>query len=121
MYQVIIILDEARNKSYYHSYVPGDGNIECEELPPYADVNKARACYWDAKAKAWVYDEEKYAEIIAEQEAAKAAQEQAEKEEAAVPSNKELAEAVVELAEGIADIEAGITELAGIVVGGGEA
>lgn len=120
MYHVIIVLDEVRDESYYHSYVAKDGNIECDELPPYADVNKARACYWDADASTWVYDEEKYAELVAEQQAAKAAQEQAKQEAEAVPSNEELAEAVVELAGDISDIEAAITELARIV-GGGEA
>lgn len=108
-YQVIIVLDEAKGKSYYHSYVVSEnttlGNITCTELPPYADVNKAQSCYWDTKAKAWVYDEEKYTELVEEQEAVRTAEEQAKKENAAVPSNKVLAKAVMDLANEIADIE----------------
>ncbi len=54
-YQVIIILDSSRNRSYYQGYIISDdetqGNITCEELPPYADVNKARSCYWDSEEK----------------------------------------------------------------------
>ena len=42
-YQVIIILDESRNRSYYQGYVESEdttlGNITVEELPPYADIN----------------------------------------------------------------------------------
>lgn len=118
MYHVIITLDESRNRSYYYSYVASNGNIECDELPPYADVNKARACYWDADASAWVYDPEKYAEIVAEQEALKEAEEQAKKEAAAVPSNEELAEAVMDLANAVADITETLTNLG---MTGGEA
>lgn len=113
MYHVIIVLDEVRDKSYYHSYVASDGNIKCDELPPYADVNKARACYWDDDASAWVYDPDKYAEIIAEHEAAETAAEQAKKEAAAVPSNKELADAVMELADLVANILTKIDNMEG--------
>lgn len=116
MYHVIIVLDEVRDKSYYHSYVAKDGNIECDELPPYQDINKARACYWDADELVWVYDPDKYAEIIAEQEADKAAEEQAKKKAEAVPTNKELADAVMELANLVADI---LTKIDGME--GGEA
>lgn len=118
MYHVIIELDESRDRSYYHSYIVANGNIECDELPPYADVNKARACYWDADVSTWVYDEEKYAELVAEQEALKEAEEQAKKEAAAVPTNEELAKAVMELANEIANIEEALTELEGIMEGG---
>ena len=118
MYHVIIVLDEVREKSYYHSYVESDGNIECEELPPYADPNKAQACYWDVKAKKWIYDADKYVEIVAEQEAAKAAEEQAKKEAEAIASNKELTDAVLELAVGQAKINAKITELSTLLKGG---
>lgn len=97
-YNVIIVLDESRNRSYYYSYVAENGNIECTELPPYADPNKARACYWDAENTTWIYDAEKYAEIVAEQEALEAAAEQERLESEAVPSNAELADAVMELA-----------------------
>lgn len=104
MYQVIIALDKSRDKSYYYSYVAADGNIECDELPPYADPYKARACYWDSNNKKWVYDADKYAALVQAQQAAVAAEEQAQKEAAAVPTNEELAEAVLELANVIADI-----------------
>lgn len=97
-YNVIIVLDESRNRSYYYSYVTENGNIECTELPPYADPAKARACYWDAENTTWIYDAEKYEEIVAEQEALEAAAEQERLEAEAVPSNAELADAVMELA-----------------------
>lgn len=116
MYQVIIVLDKARNRSYYYSFVASNGNIECEELPPYADPNKARACYWDAKNKKWVYDADKNAELVAEQQAVEAAEEQAKLEAAAIPTNKELADAVMELADLVADI---LTKIDGME--GGEA
>lgn len=112
MYHVIINLDKTRNKSYYHSYVAVDGNIKCDELPPYADVIKARACYWDADASAWVYDADKYAELVAEQAALKAAEERAKLEDAAVPSNAELAVAVIEIAASVSDMMDALTELA---------
>ena len=114
-YQVIIILDEKRNKSYYHSYTVSEdvtlGNIQCEELPPYQDINKAHACYWDTKDKTWVYDAEKYAEIIAEQEQAKSEAEEAKIIAAATPSNAELAEAILEIASNINDMIDAIAEL----------
>lgn len=67
MYQVILINDEKRNRNYYQSFVESEdaalGNIAVDELPPYADPNKARSCYWDAKKKVFVFDEEKFEEI----------------------------------------------------------
>ena len=112
MYNVIIVLDDSRSKSYYYSYVTENGNIECTELPPYADPNKARACYWDTESATWVYDEEKYTEIVAEQEALKAAAEQEKLEAEAVPSNAELADAVMELASNDDLIMDALSELA---------
>lgn len=103
MYHVIIVLDETRNKSYYYSYVVKSGNIECEELPPYQDVIKARSCYWDAQSAAWVYDAEKYAELVADREASEAAAERERLEAEAAPSNAELAAALMELASMIAE------------------
>lgn len=101
MYQVIIILDEKRNKSYYQSYVESDntnlGNITCSDLPPYQDINKARACYWDSNTSSWVFDEEKYTEIMAAIEAEKAAQE-AKNEISVVMNNEQLTEGLMELA-----------------------
>lgn len=60
-------MDAIRDRSYYHSYATEAGDIECDELPLYADTNKARACYWDADVSAWVYDADKYIEIVAKQ------------------------------------------------------
>ena len=118
MYHVIIVLDKIRGKSYYHSYIENDGNIECEELPPYQDIQKARACYWDMKSQKWVYDEEKYTELVDIHKAAKAAEEQAKKEAEAIASNKELTDAVLELAVGQAEINAKITKLSTLLKGG---
>lgn len=109
MYHVIIVLDEKRNKSYYYSYVGKDGNIECEELPPYQDIFKARSCYWDDGK--WCYDADKHAELVTEAEAEKAAAEKAEAEAAAVPTNEELAEAVMEIGDNLSTVMDAITEL----------
>lgn len=107
-YQVIILLDEARERSYFYSYAISEdttrGNIECTELPPYADINKARSCYWDSNKAVWVFDKEKYAEICAEIEAIKEAQEEAQAIAKATPTNAELAEMVVEMTESIAEL-----------------
>ena len=115
MYQVIIILDESREKSYYHSYVELEdktiGNISCDELPPYQDMNKAQSCYWDAETTQWVFDEEKYAEIIAQIAAEREAAEQAAAEAEATPTNAELAECAMELGEGQSNLEDAIAEL----------
>lgn len=115
MYQVIIILDESREKSYYHSYVESEdktlGNISCNELPPFQDINKAHACYWDSENGQWVFDDEKYAEIIAEITAEKEAAEQAAAEGEATPTNAELAECAMELGEGQSNLEEALIEL----------
>lgn len=105
MYNVIITLDESRNRSYYYSYVAKDGNIECEELPPYADANKARSCWWDGGA--WAFDADKHAELVAAQAAEEEAAEQARREAEAVPTNAELALAVIELAAEVAAMKGG--------------
>ncbi|MDE7029468.1 MAG: hypothetical protein K2P63_05735 [Lachnospiraceae bacterium] len=122
MYQVIIVFDETRSKNYYYSYVDKDGNIECTELPPYQDIQKARACYWDAENGLWMYDADRYAEIVAASEAQKAAAEQAQREADAVPSNKEITEALMELARNVSANMDAIVELAAIKAGqkGGE-
>lgn len=119
MYHVIIVLDEKRNKSYYYSYVDRNGNIECEELPPYQDILKAKACYWNKK---WVYDPDKYAELVAESEAEKAAAEKAAAEAAAVPTNEELAVATIEIADNVSTLMDAVSELAGEIAAlkGGE-
>lgn len=119
-YNVIIVLDETRDRSYYYSYVPENGNIQCDELPPYQDINKAQSCYWDGEK--WIFDEEKYAEIVAAEEAEKEAAEEAEKEAAATPTNTELAQALMELADNVNTLMDAVTELAGEVAAlkGGE-
>ena len=109
MYNVIIVHDNTKDKNYYYSYVEEKGNIECEDLPPYQDTNKARACYWDNKN--WIYDAEKYAEIIASQERMKVEVATAQAVAAAVPSNEELAEAVIEIGNSINDIMEAMAEL----------
>lgn len=115
MYQVIIVHDNTKDKNYYHSYVDTNGNIECEDLPPYQDTNKARACYWDTGNAAWVYDADKYAESMKIQAAEKAAAEPIRLEAEAVPSNAELAEAILEIASSMSDMIDAIAEL-GIMV-----
>ena len=117
MYHVIIISDEKRNRSYYYSYIDKDGNIECEELPPYQDILKAKACYWNNKE--WVYDPEKYAELAAEAEAEKAEAEKAAAEADAVPTNQELADAMMEIADNVSILMEAVAEL-GITSKGGE-
>ena len=116
-YQVIIINDEVRNKDYYQGYVESEdtslGNITVEELPPYADPNMARACWWDSENRKWVFDEEKEAEI---QKKITFEKEQAEKEQseaAATPSNSDLADCVVELGELINDLLERVAKLEG--------
>jgi hypothetical protein len=118
-YQVIIILDESRNKSYYQRYIESEdatlGNITVEELPPYADINMARACYWDADNKKWIYDEDKEAEIQAKITAAKEAAEKAQAAAEATPSNADLADCVVELGDGQSSLEDAVAELGELV------
>lgn len=115
-YQVIIILDSSRNRSYYQGYIISDdetqGNITCEELPPYADVNKARSCYWDSEEKKWIYDAEKEAEIQEQIAAAEAEAEKTKAEAEATPSNMDLTDAVIELGNNVSDMMDALTELA---------
>lgn len=120
MYNVIIVLDESRKKSYYYSYVSANGNIECEELPPYQDILKAKSCYWDGEN--WVYDSDKFTELAAEAETEKAAAEKAAAEAAAVPTNEELAAATMEIADNVSTLMDAVTELAETVAAmkGGE-
>lgn len=115
MYRVTLFLDESKNKNYYQSYKQSDdttvGNITCEELPPFQDINKARACYWDSDSLKWVFDEEKYSEILAVQAEAKTTAEKEAAVMAATPSNDELAVGLIDLAENIANHDAAIAEL----------
>lgn len=114
-YQVIIILDESRNRSYYQGYVESEdttlGNIMVEELPPYADINMAHACYWDAENNKWIFDDEKESEIQEKLAADKEAAEKAQAEAEATPSNKDLADCVVELGDGQSSLEDAVAEL----------
>ena len=116
MYNVIIVLDDSRGKSYYYSYVAENGNITCEELPPYADINKARACYWDNGK--WVYDADKFAEIEGVQAAEKEATEKAAAEAEAVPTNQELADAMMEIADNVSLLMDAAAELGSASKGG---
>lgn len=106
MYSVIIVLDETRSKSYYYSYTAEDGNVQCEELPPYQDIDKARACYLNDGA--WVFDADKYAEIVAAAEAERATEEQVRREAEAAPTNAELAAGLMELAAEVAALRGGM-------------
>lgn len=115
-YNVIIVLDSSRDRSYYYSYVVANGNIVCEELPPYQDILKAKACYWDGEK--WIYDPDKYAELVAEAEAEKAAAEQARKEAEAVPTNEELAIAMMEIADNVNILMDAVAELGSTAKGG---
>lgn len=116
-YQVIIINDDVRNKDYYQGYVESEdtelGNITVEELPPYADPNMARACWWDSENRKWVFDEDKEAEIQEKIKSDKEATEKAQAEAEATPSNSDLAGCVIELGELISDLLERVTKLEG--------
>lgn len=121
MYQVIVI--SINGKRFYYSYVQSDGNITCDDLPPYQDINKARACYWDDEK--WIFDEERYAEIIADIEQAKADAEAEAERLAAIPSNEELNEmmltsmlAISEITNFIDTTVEPLTDLAALLKGG---
>lgn len=100
-------MDNSRNKNYYHSYEQSDdetiGNISCVDLPPFQDIYKARACYWNSDSAEWVFDDEKYSDILTEQAEIKAEMEKEAAKNAATPSNEELAEGLIELAENVAN------------------
>ena len=116
-YQVIIINDDVRNKDYYQGYVESEdtalGNITVEELPPYADPNMARACWWDSENRKWIFDEDKEAEIQEKIKSDKEAAEKAQAEAEATPSNSDLAGCVIELGELISDLLERVTKLEG--------
>ena len=116
-YQVIIINDDIRNKDYYQGYVESEdmslGNITVEELPPYADPNMARACWWDSENQKWIFDEAKEAEIQEKIKSDKEAAEKAQAEAEATPSNSDLADCVIELGELISELLDRVTKLEG--------
>ena len=120
MYQVIIFLDETRDRSYYHSYTISNdktlGNIECSELPPYQDYNKARSCYWDSESETWIFDEEKYTETLSIIKAEEEARKEAELIAAFTPTVLELAEASIETAQAVSDVAEAIDVLAEMLV-----
>lgn len=113
-YQVLLFFDETRERNYYYNYYESDdttlGNISCNALPPYQDINKARACYWENEQ--WVYDEEKYSEIIAEIKANKEAQKKEEAEVEATPTLKELSIAVMDIANKVLELYSANIDLA---------
>lgn len=71
-YKVAISWDSSRSKSYYinHCILTKDNInddihfIVCDSIPPYMDINANKACYIDSRRCKWVFDEEKYLEII---------------------------------------------------------
>ena len=113
-YQVIMLYDDELGKAYFDSYVKSDdttlGNIQVTELPPYADIQKAKSCTYDSDNATWVFDEAKYAKIITAEEERKAAEEEAAAEAATVMSNAELTAFVLELAEMISANETGVVD-----------
>ena len=100
MYQVIVTSIDG--KRYYYAYVETNGNIECADLPPYQDINKARSCWWDDEK--WNFDESRYAEILAEIEQAKAEAEAEAERLASIPSNEMLNEMVLSAFEAINEL-----------------
>lgn len=102
-YNVILNLDEKKSRNYYYSYSEeGSGNLKCTELPPYQDINKARSCYWDGEK--WVYDEDKYKEIIEAIEARKKAEQEEQDRLANMPSLEEVNEMAIANSEAINEI-----------------
>ena len=100
MYEVIVT--SANGKRYYYDYVGKDGNIKCSDLPPFQDKNKARACYWNDEE--WIFDEVRYAEILAEIEAKKKAAQAEADRIAAIPNNEELNEMLLTTMLAVAEI-----------------
>lgn len=120
MYNVIIVFDEKRGKSYYHGYDERNpGNIQCEELPPYADPIKACSCFWENDE--WTFDEEKYPELLASRQELLSKIDQAEKEANATPTINELSNAVVEIGDNVGVIFDALAELGNRVTELGQA
>ena len=114
MYQVILLNDGEKN--YYYSYIESVdtalGNVSLDTLPPYQDILKARSCYLDGNE--WVFDEDKYNELL---EIKRQEEEERESEEAkleAALSNEEIAEALMELADMMVAIDERLTVLEGV-------
>lgn len=104
-YQVIVFVDDTNDRQYYQSYIEGDdtmlGNLECAELPPYQDINKAHACYWDGTT--WRFDHSKHLRILAEIEQAEAEAKAEEERRASIPTNEELNEMVLTSMQAVAE------------------
>lgn len=119
-YQVILVNDEIKNKNYYYSYQVSEdttlGNITVTDLPPYQDINKARCCYWADNSEAWIFDEEKYNEMLLMIEAEEEAKKEAELIAASTPTVLELAEASIETAQAVSDVAEAIDVLAEMLV-----
>lgn len=97
MYQVILRHDKGRE--YYHDYFINDemiGTIQCDELPPYQDIIKARSCYYDDGK--WVFDDEKYEELSYAQ--------------IGTPDNTELSEGLMDLAMVVDELITSVTTIA---------
>ena len=120
MYIVITIYDSTRSRSYYYSYKESEdttlGNLVCDTLPPYQDIKMARACYHDSDNNQWLFDEEKYAEIVAEAKAKAEAEAEAEAEADATPTNLELNEGLLEIAELMVCSLDAISELGELII-----
>lgn len=124
-YQVIVSLNESNGKRYYHAYVESGGNIVCDDLPPFQDINKARSCYWDDEK--WMFDEIRYAEILDEIEQAKADAEAEANRIAAIPNNELLYEmmlsafdAINELAKFDDTVVSPLSDMAALLVKDGD-
>ena len=119
MYHVILIYNEENSLSYYQAYTitegPSIGNIVCNELPPYADIDKARSCYWDFDTEEWIYDEIMYQKILQDKERKRKEEDQERLLKESIPTIEEISNAIIELASGQSDLEDAITELASIV------
>lgn len=72
-YKVYLLRDKTRDRNYYDSHceITKDYNINdirhfiiSESIPPYNDINANKACYIDSKRCKWIFDEDKYLEII---------------------------------------------------------
>jgi len=128
MYRVITTYDSKRAKNFYHSYKETDdsswGNLSCQVLPAHQDINKARACYL-TEDNTWMYDAEKYNEIVAAiEEEKKAAQEEADRL-SRIPNNEGLYEMVLALMDATNEIATymdtvvePLSRLAEIITGG---
>ena len=115
MYQVIILFKEEYNHSYYQSYVKSDdttlGNISTNVLPPTQDILQAQSYWWDFDTESWVYDEEMYQKLLAEEDQAEKEAQQREKERQALPTAEEISEALMEIAQNQSDLFDAIAEI----------